>query len=136
MRSPVRWISLPLSISFLEVESQITRSPSNSGWSRALPEPKLPEEFDKPGYGVLIVAEMYQTGFDQPKLCGMYVDTKLVGVNAVQTLSRLNRSHLMGKTGSTSSTSATLARDPQGVRALLRADRKRPCQTGTSSSTP
>jgi type I restriction enzyme R subunit len=61
---------------------------------RPLPESKLPEECDKPGYGVLIVAGKYQTDFDQPKLCGMYVDKKLVCVNAVQTLSRLNRSHL------------------------------------------
>jgi type I restriction enzyme, R subunit len=59
-----------------------------------LPESKLPEEFDRAGYGVLILAEKYQTGFDQPKLCGMYGDKKLVGVNAVQTLSRLNRSRL------------------------------------------
>jgi type I restriction enzyme R subunit len=58
---------------------------------KPLPESKLPDEFDKPIYGVLIVAEKYQTGFDQPKLCGMYVDKTLVGVNAVQTLSRLNR---------------------------------------------
>ncbi len=60
---------------------------------KPLPETKLPDEFDKPGYGLLIVAEKYQTGFDQPKLCGMYVDKVLTGVNAVQTLSRLNRSH-------------------------------------------
>ena len=60
---------------------------------KPLPETKLPDEFDKPGYGILIVAEKYQTGFDQPKLCGMYVDKVLTGVNAVQTLSRLNRSH-------------------------------------------
>ena len=42
-------------------------------------------------YQVLIVAEKYQTGFDQPKLCAMYVDRKLAGLQAVQTLSRLNR---------------------------------------------
>ncbi|MCW2984213.1 MAG: type restriction endonuclease subunit [Conexibacter sp.] len=59
---------------------------------KSLPETKLPEEFNKPSYGILVVAEKYQTGFDQPKLCGMYVDKKLTGVNAVQTLSRLNRS--------------------------------------------
>jgi type I restriction enzyme R subunit len=59
---------------------------------RPLPESKLADEFDKPTYGLLVVAEKYQTGFDQPNLCGMYVDKKLVGVNAVQTLSRLNRS--------------------------------------------
>jgi type I restriction enzyme R subunit len=60
---------------------------------RPLPEKRLPAEFDKPDYGVLVVAEKYQTGFDQPKLVGMYVDKKLSGVNAVQTLSRLNRTH-------------------------------------------
>ncbi|MEQ8689386.1 MAG: type I restriction endonuclease [Pseudomonadales bacterium] len=42
-------------------------------------------------YQILIVAEKYQTGFDQPKLCAMYVDRKLAGLQAVQTLSRLNR---------------------------------------------
>ena len=41
---------------------------------------------------VLVVADKYQTGFDQPKLCAMYVDKRLAGVQAVQTLSRLNRS--------------------------------------------
>ena len=60
---------------------------------RSLPEKRLPEEFDKPQYGVLVVAEKYQTGFDQPKLVAMYVDKTLTGVNAVQTLSRLNRTH-------------------------------------------
>jgi type I restriction enzyme R subunit len=57
----------------------------------------IPGEFDKAEYGVLIVAEKFQTGFDQPKLVGMYVDKPLSGVNAVQTLSRLNRIH-PGKT--------------------------------------
>ena len=60
---------------------------------KPLPETKLPDEFNKPAYGILIVAEKYQTGFDQPLLCGMYVDKTLTGVNAVQTLSRLNRAH-------------------------------------------
>ena len=44
-------------------------------------------------YQFLIVAEKYQTGFDQPKLCAMYVDKKLAGLQTVQTLSRLNRSY-------------------------------------------
>ena len=48
-------------------------------------------------YQLLIVAEKYQTGFDQPKLCAMYVDRKLDGLQAVQTLSRLNRT-CVGKT--------------------------------------
>ncbi len=49
------------------------------------------EEFNTDAYRLLIVADKYQTGFDQPKLCAMYVDKKLRGVAAVQTLSRLNR---------------------------------------------
>lgn len=54
-------------------------------------EDKLPAKFDKDEYQVLLVANKYQTGFDQKKLCAMYVLKKLRGVNAVQTLSRLNR---------------------------------------------
>lgn len=54
-------------------------------------ENKLTKEFDKDDYQVLLVANKYQTGFDQPKLCAMYILKKLKGVNAVQTLSRLNR---------------------------------------------
>jgi type I restriction enzyme R subunit len=51
----------------------------------------LRDEFDKDEYQVLLVANKYQTGFDQPKLVAMYVDKKLRNVGAVQTLSRLNR---------------------------------------------
>ena len=54
-------------------------------------EDKLPKEFNRDEYNVLLVANKYQVGFDQPKLCAMYVLKKLRGVNAVQTLSRLNR---------------------------------------------
>lgn len=54
-------------------------------------EGELPKRFDTPEYQILIVAEKYQTGFDQPKLSGMYIDKKLAGLQAVQTLSRLNR---------------------------------------------
>ncbi len=56
-----------------------------------LAESALPAEFAGDGYQLLIVAEKYQTGFDQPLLHTMYVDKKLEGVKAVQTLSRLNR---------------------------------------------
>ena len=56
-----------------------------------IPEDRLTKEFDKDDYQVLLVANKYQTGFDQPKLCAMYIMKKLNGVNAVQTLSRLNR---------------------------------------------
>jgi len=53
---------------------------------------KTKDEFDKDEYKLLVVANKYLTGFDQPKLCTMYVDKKLQGVLAVQALSRLNRS--------------------------------------------
>jgi type I restriction enzyme R subunit len=56
-------------------------------------ETELPRRFDSTEYQILIVAEKYQTGFDQPKLSGMYVDKKLAGLQAVQTLSRLNRTY-------------------------------------------
>lgn len=49
--------------------------------------------FDSDDYQVMIVANKFQTGFDQPKLCAMYVDKKLGGVDCVQTLSRLNRTY-------------------------------------------
>lgn len=49
--------------------------------------------FDSDDYQVMIVANKFQTGFDQPKLCAMYVDKKLAGVECVQTLSRLNRTY-------------------------------------------
>lgn len=61
----------------------------NSG----LQEKELPESFAKTDYRVLLVAEKYQTGFDQPLLHTMYVDKRLAGIQAVQTLSRLNRTH-------------------------------------------
>ena len=54
-------------------------------------EEDLPEVFDSNSYQVLLVAEKYQTGFDEPLLHTMFVDKKLSGVKAVQTLSRLNR---------------------------------------------
>lgn len=54
-------------------------------------ESQLPERFESPDYQILLVANKYQTGFDQPLLHTMYVDKRLDGVQAVQTLSRLNR---------------------------------------------
>ena len=53
----------------------------------------LAAEFRRPGYRVMIVADKFQTGFDQPLLCAMYVDKRLPDVHAVQTLSRLNRTY-------------------------------------------
>jgi len=56
-----------------------------------LSESELPETFEREDYRVLLVADKYQTGFDQPLLQTMYVVKRLAGVQAVQTLSRLNR---------------------------------------------
>jgi type I restriction enzyme R subunit len=51
------------------------------------------EAFMGEEYQILLVANKFQTGFDQPLLCGMYIDKRLAGIQAVQTLSRLNRGH-------------------------------------------
>jgi len=56
-------------------------------------EKELPEKFATSDYQVLLVAEKYQTGFDQPLLHTMFIDRRLAGIQAVQTLSRLNRTH-------------------------------------------
>ena len=61
------------------------------------PDSETVEKFDSVEYQLLLVAEKYQTGFDQPLLHTMYVDKKLSGVKAVQTLSRVNRTY-PGKT--------------------------------------
>lgn len=80
----------------LEIDGHTYTEAEVNGFS----ETELPSRFDgfKPDgspfsetYQILIVAEKYQTGFDQPKLCAMYVDRKLSGLQTVQTLSRLNR---------------------------------------------
>ncbi|HEY8869972.1 MAG TPA: hypothetical protein VIM30_11370 [Candidatus Limnocylindrales bacterium] len=57
------------------------------------PESQTATRFAEPEFGVLIVAEKFQTGYDQPLLHTMFVDKVLVGLAAVQTLSRLNRIH-------------------------------------------
>lgn len=67
--------------------SSYTEVSMNNG----LAESELPEAFERDDYRVLLVAEKYQTGFDQPLLQTMYVVKRLAGVQAVQTLSRLNR---------------------------------------------
>jgi len=54
-------------------------------------EKDLPKQFDTNLYQVLVVANKYQTGFDQPKICAMYIDRKLDGLQCVQTLTRANR---------------------------------------------
>ena len=61
--------------------------------NQGISEKELPEKFATQEYHVLLVAEKYQTGFDQPLLHTMFVDKRLAGIQAVQTLSRLNRIH-------------------------------------------
>lgn len=61
------------------------------GMNKGIKESELPEKFATEEYQVLLVADKYQTGFDQPLLHTMYVDKRLSGIRAVQTLSRLNR---------------------------------------------
>ena len=73
-------------------EKEYTEVQMNKG----IKETELPEKFSTSEYQVLLVAEKYQTGFDQPLLHTMYVDKRLSGIQAVQTLSRLNRTS-MGK---------------------------------------
>jgi len=70
-----------------------TGQPLTESNMNGFPESRTAEEFDTPEHAVLIVAEKFQTGFDQPLLHTMYVDKTLVGLAAVQTLSRLNRIH-------------------------------------------
>ena len=80
------------------VESYTESGMNSAGQERVIGERQTAAEFEKPGYRFLVVANKFQTGFDQPLLHTMYVDKKLGGVNAVQTLSRLNRTH-PGKQG-------------------------------------
>lgn len=61
--------------------------------NKGIKEKDLPDYFATPEYSILLVADKYQTGFDQPLLHTMYVDKRLSGIQAVQTLSRLNRTH-------------------------------------------
>jgi len=68
-----------------EVFSESTMNPKQYGAD-------LRKVFDRPDFSVMIVANKFQTGFDQPKLCAMYLDKKIANtVEIVQTLSRLNR---------------------------------------------
>ena len=66
---------------------------TEEGMNLGVREKELPGAFATQEYQVLLVAEKYQTGFDQPLLHTMYVDRRLSGIQAVQTLSRLNRIH-------------------------------------------
>lgn len=86
----IRWL-LFLEVKEKDIDKEYTEAGMN-GFS----QDELREQFNTDDYHVLIVANKYQTGFDQPLLYTMFVDKKLSGITAVQTLSRLNRTH-MGK---------------------------------------
>lgn len=73
----------------LDVDGNVWTEATANGFA----ETELPKKFDTDAYQILVVAEKYQTGFDQPKLVAMYVDKKLAGLQAVQTLARLNRTY-------------------------------------------
>src|SRR5260370_18140828 len=91
-------------------------------------ETQTAETFKQDAYRILIVANKFQTGFDQPLLHTMYVDKKLGGVNAVQTLSRLNRSirRRRARWCSISLTSPTRSRPPSSPITRPRCCRRRP----------
>jgi len=72
---------------------ELNGEPYTEAFVNGFAETELPRRFDTDEFQILIVAEKYQTGFDQPKLCAMYVDRKLASLQAVQTLSRLNRTY-------------------------------------------
>lgn len=67
--------------------------PLTSAGMNGFPDAKIPKTFKADPYRILIVADMFQTGFDEPLLHTMYVDKILYDIKAVQTLSRLNRCH-------------------------------------------
>ncbi|MEV6980478.1 DEAD/DEAH box helicase family protein [Sphaerisporangium sp. NPDC051017] len=89
------------------VEHEYTEAGVNGFGEKELPErfaycradDNSPTATEKAEYRILVVADKYQTGFDQPLLTTMYVDKKLTGVAAVQTLSRLNRTHPLKSQG-------------------------------------
>ena len=90
-------------------------------------------------YQILLVANKFQTGFDQPLLCGMYVDKRLAGIQAVQTLSRLNRAH----PGKDTTYVLDFVNDADEVLAAFKtyyddggAGRRRPTRTSSSTCAP
>jgi type I restriction enzyme R subunit len=88
------------------------------GMNHGIREEELPEKFATQEYQILLVAEKYQTGFDQPLLHTMYVDKRLAGIQAVQTLSRLNRIHPLKE--DTFVLDFVNDRDTRGIQDLLR----------------
>lgn len=89
-----RWIKTLVAFSGEVIDDELPgKIWTEVGMNEGIKEAELPEKFDSSDYQVLLVAEKYQTGYDQPLLHTMYVDKRLAGIQAVQTLSRLNRMH-------------------------------------------
>ena len=80
-------------VAFSDAVSVNGDDPVTEAKCNGFPESQTAERFDTDDYQIMVVAEKFQTGFDQPKLYAMYVDKTLTGLAAVQTLSRLNRTH-------------------------------------------
>ena len=98
--------------------------PVTEAQANGFPDTQTAERFDTDEYRIMVVAEKFQTGFDQPKLYAMYVDKTLTGLAAVQTLSRLNRTH-PDKDGTFVLDFVNDAeQDRRGVRAVPRQDRR------------
>ena len=76
-----------------EYQEQKDLPPITSAGLNGFPDSKIPKTFESDPYRLLVVADMFQTGFDEPLLHTMYVDKMLYDIKAVQTLSRLNRCH-------------------------------------------
>ncbi len=87
IRSPVR------SIVAFSGEHDYGGKPVTETTLNGFPSSKIPDMFQEAPYCFLVVAEKFQTGYDEPLLHTMYVDKQLTGIKAVQTLSRLNRAH-------------------------------------------
>ncbi|KAB2773592.1 type I restriction endonuclease subunit R [Brucella anthropi] len=95
----------------IEPNAEFTEANMNEG----LPNPDLRIAFDRPEYRLMVVANKFQTGFDQPKLCAMYLDKKIANeVEIVQTLSRLNRT-TTGKDSTFSPFIIDFVNDPEWI---------------------
>lgn len=88
---------------------------TSSTLNPALTGRAIREAFETKDFQILLVANKFQTGFDQPLLCGMYVDKRLSGIQAVQTLSRLNRA----RDGKTETYILDFVNDPDEVLAAF-----------------
>lgn len=86
-------VSALVALSGRVADPEISEDSVSEAMLNGFPESQTARRFDTDNYQVLVVAEKFQTGFDQPLLHTMYVDKRLQGVNAVQTLGRLSRIH-------------------------------------------